>query len=215
MQANRIQYSREPANKQTFTAEFDQFYTRFARLYELLLKFFPVWRQWIGQTLPHVRGPRVLEVSFGTGYLLDLYEQNLDIVGVEYNREMIGIARKKMNERGRSISFQQSDVNHLPFQSGVFDTVVNTMAFTAYPDGKAAMAELNRVLRDGGKLVMVDVNFPRDGSRAGVLLAKMWMNMGDILRDMDPVFREAGFEYLDEEIGGWGSVHLYVARKVN
>ena len=125
---------------------------------------------------------------------------------VEYNREMIGIARKKMNERGRSISFQQSDVNHLPFQSGAFDTVVNTMAFTAYPDGKAAMAELNRVLRDRGKLLMVDVNYPRDGSRTGVLLAKMWMKMGDILRDMAPIFREAGFEYLDEEIGGWGNI---------
>jgi len=49
----------------------------------------------------------------------------------------------------------------------------------------------------------------------GVLLAKMWMSLGDILRDMGPVFRGAGFEFKDEEIGGWGSVHLYVATKVS
>ena len=215
MQANRNRYSPEPVNKQTFTAEFDQFYTRFAHLYELLLRIFPVWRRRITQVLPHVQGPRVLEVSFGTGYLLDLYDRDVEITGVEYNREMIGIARENISLRGRAVPLQQADVNHLPFQSGVFDTVVNTMAFTAYPDGKAAMAELNRVLRDGGRLVMVDVDYPLDGNRIGVLLAKMWMSLGDILRDMDPIFYEAGFEFVDEEIGGWGSVHLYVATKVS
>lgn len=215
MTSRQVRYSIEPANKQSFTAEFDRFYTRFARLYELLIKLFPVWRRWIMHVLPHVQGPRVLEVSFGTGYLLDLYDRDLETVGVEYNREMIGIARGNARACGLSIPLQQADVNHLPFQSGVFDTVVNTMAFTAYADGKAALAELNRVLRDGGRLVMVDVDYPLDGNRIGVLLAKMWMSLGDILRDMDPIFREAGFEFLDEEIGGWGSVHLYVATKVS
>jgi len=41
------------------------------------------------------------------------------------------------------------------------------------------------------------------------------MKLGDILRDMVPIFRDAGFEYSDEEIGGWGSAHLYVATKVS
>jgi ubiquinone/menaquinone biosynthesis C-methylase UbiE len=127
---------------------------------------------------------------------------------------MIGIAERNLSKRDRHISFQQADVNHLPFQSGVFDTIVNTMAFTGYPDGNAAMAEMNRVLRDGGKLVMVDVNYPRDGNRMGVQLARLSMKLGDILRDMDPIFRHGGFEYVDREIGGWGSVHLYVATKV-
>lgn len=215
MNSAPIHYSTEPVDKQSFTAEFDRFYTRFARLYELLIKLFPVWRGWISHVLPHVEGPRVLEVSFGTGYLLDLYDGDLKIAGVEYNRKMIGIARRNVRACGLSIPLPQADVNHLPFQNGVFDTVVNTMAFTAYADGKAAMAELNRVLCVGGRLVMVDVNYPRDGNRMGVLLAKMWMSLGDILRDMGPVFRGAGFEFEDEEIGGWGSVHLYVATKVS
>lgn len=206
-------YSPEPLDKESFTAEFDQFYSRFAQVYALAIKLFPIWRRWISQVLPHVQGPRVLEVSFGTGYLLDLYEPDVDVVGVEYNKEMIGVARRNLNGRRRSLSLQQADVSNLPFQSEIFDTVVSTMAFTAYPDGKAAMAELNRVLRNGGRLVMVDINYPRDGNRLGLLFASIWMKLGDILRDMDLIFKEAGFEYTDEEVGGWGSVHLYVATK--
>jgi hypothetical protein len=61
---------------------------------------------------------------------------------------------------------------------------------------------------------MVDIDYPRDGNRLGVLLSRFWMRSGDILRDMAPIFQAAGFEYLDEEIGGWGSVHLYLATKV-
>lgn len=215
MMNNRILYSSEPVAPQAYTAEFDRFYTRFAHFYDMVVKLLPVWRRWISHVLPHVQGSRILEVSFGTGYLLDLYKQSVEIYGVEYNREMIGIAKKNMSRRDRHVSFQQADVNHLPFQSGVFDTVVNTMSFTGYPDGNAAMKEMNRVLRGGGKLVMVDVNYPRDGNRMGVRLARLWMRLGDILRDMDPIFRHGGFEYVDKEIGGWGSVHLYIATKVS
>ncbi len=206
-------YSAEPVDKEDFTSDFDQFYTRFAHLYDLALKLFPTWRRWIGAVLPHVQGPRVLEVSFGTGYLLDQYEPDVDVTGIEYNRAMIDIARGHVP--GRLVTLQQADVYHLPFKSGTFDTVVNTMAFTAYGDGKLAMAELKRVLRDEGRLVMVDINYPRDGNRLGVILAGLWMRLGDILRDMSLLFAEAGFNYWDQEIGGWGSVYLYVATKIN
>ena len=74
MPSRPVRYSTGPVDKQSFTAEFDRFYTRFARLYEILIKLFPVWRRWISYVLPHIRGPRVLEVSFGTGYLLDLFD---------------------------------------------------------------------------------------------------------------------------------------------
>jgi ubiquinone/menaquinone biosynthesis C-methylase UbiE len=204
-------YFAEPVDKEGFTGDFDQFYTRFAQLYDLALKLFPIWRRWIGAVLPHVQGQRVLEVSFGTGYLLDQYGADVDVVGIEFNGAMIDIARGHVP--GRLVALQQADVYHLPFKSGTFDTVVNTMAFTGYADGKLAMAELKRVLLDGGRLVMVDINYPRDGNRMGVFLAGLWVRLGDILRDMSSLFAEAGFSYQDHEIGGWGSVHLYVATK--
>lgn len=212
--ANRYRYAPEPADPQSYTARFDRFYIQFAPLYDLLLKLFSVWWRWISHVLPHVQGPRILELSFGTGYLLGRYGSALDVYAVEYNRKMIEIARDKVGYPERPISFQQADATHLPFRTGAFDSVVNTMAFTGYPDGNAAIAQINRVLQQGGKLVMVDVNYPSDGNWKGVMLARLWLKLGDILRDMDALFRDGGFDYVDKEIGGWGSVHLYVATKV-
>ncbi len=86
--------------------------------------------------------------------------------------------------------------------------------FTAYPDGEKAMPEMYQVLKPGGKIVMVDVDYPFDHYRIGIFITKAWIAGGDIVRDMKPLFRKFGFEFTNEEIGGNGSVHLYVAKKI-
>jgi hypothetical protein len=44
-------------------------------------------------------------------------------------------------------------------------------------------------------------------------MTRFWVALGDIVRDMDALFRQFQFEYTDREIGGFGSVHLYLAEK--
>jgi hypothetical protein len=44
-------------------------------------------------------------------------------------------------------------------------------------------------------------------------LTNFWQRAGDLIRDMGGLFRRVGFSYSDEAIGGYGSVHLYVAIK--
>ena len=87
------------------------------------------------------------------------------------------------------------------------------MSFTGYPHAAKAMAELRRVLKPAEYLVMVDINYPRNGNRLGSALVALWRHACDLIRDMDALFREFGFAVTDEEIGGFGSVHLYVATK--
>jgi ubiquinone/menaquinone biosynthesis C-methylase UbiE len=75
------------------------------------------------------------------------------------------------------------------------------------------MSELLRVLGPGGRLVMIDVNYPSDGNRVGTALVDFWKRSGDLIRDMQVLFGEFDLDATDEEIGGRGSVHLYLARK--
>ena len=206
-------YSTEPENQKGFTAEFDSFYTRFAGAYDLLIKFLPVWKNWLKQTLPHIQGPRVLEVSFGTGYLLTQFADRFQVFGIDYNAAMAQTAKQNLQQGGMTANLHQADVAHLPFANNSFDTLVNTMAFSGYPDGKTALTEMGRVLKPGGKLVMIDIDYPNDHNRFGMALTKFWMASGDIIRDMESLFRELDWEFQEEEIGGFGSVHLYVVEK--
>lgn len=206
-------YSPEPENGRKYTGDFDQFYSRFAGGYDWLVKAFPPWRNWILSALPWIRGPKVLEVSFGTGFLLTQYADKFNIYGVEYNQRLALIAKENLRKYDNNASLQVANVEALPYAHDSFDCVVNTMAFTGYPDGKLALSELSRVLRPGGRLVMVDVNYPSNGNWVGKLLTKGWKAGGDIIRDMPDLFAEFGLEWTDKEVGGFGSVHLYVVEK--
>lgn len=206
-------YSTEPENRKEFTAEFDSFYTRFAGMYDFLVKSLPVWKNWLKQALPHIQATRVLEVSFGTGYLLTQIADRFHAYGIDYNAAMTQTAKKNLRRRGLTADMQQADVSYLPYASHSFDTLVNTMAFSGYPDGETALTEMGRVLKPGGKLVMIDIDYPRDRNRLGMALTKFWMSGGDIIRDMNKLFEESGWDCQEEEIGGFGSVHLYVAEK--
>ena len=206
-------YSSEPADPVAFQAKFDRVYTRLGRLYDLAVKLLPVWRNWISCALPHIAGGRVLEVSFGTGWLLAQYAGRFEVHGLEFNARMVTIAKRNLRERGLSADLLRGTVEELPYRDAFFDTVVSTMAFSGYPDGARAMAELRRVLRPAGRLVLIDVNYPRNRNWLGTRLARMWQRAGDLIRDMDNLLQVSGFEYSDTEIGGFGSVHLYVCHK--
>ena len=207
-------YTPEQQDEKAFTRRLDRMYGRTARIYDRVIKLLPYWRAWISEALPYIRGPRVLEVSFGTGYLMTCYANEFETFGIDYNREMTRIARRNLVRAGARAWIQQADIFHLPYQEESFNTVVSTMAFSGYPDACAALGEIRRVLVDQGRLVVVDVNYPLAQNYYGMNLARMWVRAGDILRDMGKLFKESGFEYSDREVGGFGSVHLYIAQKV-
>jgi ubiquinone/menaquinone biosynthesis C-methylase UbiE len=210
---NGLKYSPEPEDKHGFTAYYDKFYSTFAKAYDGFVKVVPLWKIWLNHAVPHIQGPRVLEVSFGTGYLLTQYAGKFDVYGIDYNVDLIAVARKNLERDGLSVKIGRGDVQALPFPDNTFDTLVNTMAFSAYPDAHKAMSELRRVLKPGGRLVLMDPTYPKDHNWPGMVMVKGWFMLGDLVRDVDSLLEEFDFDYTDTEVGGFGTVHLYVAQK--
>jgi ubiquinone/menaquinone biosynthesis C-methylase UbiE len=213
MRRHRPRYSVEPHDQRAFTQRFDRAYSRFARAYDVAVKLLPTWRRWLRHTLPHIIGPRVLEVSPGTGWLLTQYAGRFDTHAVDLNPDLVEIARRNLRRAGLTAELIVGDVGALPYGDDRFDTVLTTMAFGGYPDGRRALSELTRVLRPGGRLIVLDVNYPSNGNRVGTALVEIWKRSGDLIRDMPALFLEFGLDASDRVIGGFGSVHLYVATK--
>ncbi len=214
MAPDDLRYSAEPADPRAYTVANDLLYTRFARVYDVVVKAFPVWRRWLGHALPAIRGPRVLEVSFGTGWLLTQYAGRYRTDGIDLNPALIAVARRNLARAGVRADLRQGTVEALPYPDATFDTVVNTMVFTGYPDAAAAAAELVRVLKPGGRLVLIDIDYPRDGNRVGTaFVERLWKPFGDLVRNVSALLSDAGLDVRDDEIGGWGSVHRFLATK--
>jgi ubiquinone/menaquinone biosynthesis C-methylase UbiE len=189
----------------------DKIYTHFAGTYDQMVKRMPNWQAWIGSVIPHLQGPRVLDVSFGTGYLLTQTACQFEAYGVDLNAAMVTHARQNLTNHRLHAHLQRADAHHLPYQAESFDTVINTMAFNGYTDSLRALHEMARVLRPGGRLLIVDVNPPTDSNPVGKAFARKWETCGRSEFDMGVLFEQVGFRYEDYDIGGFGSVHLYLA----
>jgi ubiquinone/menaquinone biosynthesis C-methylase UbiE len=146
-------------------------------------------------------------------WLLTQFAGRFETHGIDLNRDLVEIARRNLRRAGVTAELRVGNVEALPYPDGSFDTVLSTMAFSGYPDGRRALSELARVLRPGGRLVIIDVNYPSDGNCLGSALVELWKRSGDLIRDMQALFAELDLDAADREIGGFGSVHLYLAAK--
>ena len=99
---------------------------------------------------------QVLEVAIGTGLNLPLYPPDATITGVDWSRAMLDGARRRADELGRSVDLRVGDAQHLDFPDDSVDTVAATFSLCAIPDDRKAAAEMVRVLRPGGRLLLAD-----------------------------------------------------------
>jgi ubiquinone/menaquinone biosynthesis C-methylase UbiE len=98
----------------------------------------------------------VLEVAIGTGLNLEHYPPDVRLTGIELSQDMLAIARRRANDLDRHVELRVGDAEALEMPSGTFDTVVCTFSLCAIPDHRRALAEMTRVLRPGGVLLLAD-----------------------------------------------------------
>jgi ubiquinone/menaquinone biosynthesis C-methylase UbiE len=97
-----------------------------------------------------------LEVAIGTGLNLPHYPPDVHLTGIDLSPEMLALAKASAKKIGRTIELKEGDAQNLPFADRSFDTVVCTYALCSVPDEARAIAEMKRVLRPGGRLILVD-----------------------------------------------------------
>jgi len=105
-------------------------------------------------------GIKILDLSCGTGELLqDLYhisKGRAKLYGLDISEKMLQKARQKLPAE---VILVQGDVHHLPFDNEDFDYVICTEAFHHYYSQNQVIAEMKRVLKNNGKIIIVDINF--------------------------------------------------------
>ena len=99
---------------------------------------------------------KVLDISCGTGELLKKLEGKADLYGVDLSEEMLSKAGKKLSGKAK---LQKADVHALPFKDNSFNYVISTEAFHHYYDQQKAVREMARIIKSGGKVIVVDINF--------------------------------------------------------
>lgn len=116
-----------------------------------------LWREIFREEIP--AGSGVLDAGAGAGFFsMVLADMGYRVTGIDYSEEMVNSLRRNMAERGLPCEITRMDAQHLEFADGSFDAIVSRNMIWALEDPVRGYAEMYRVLRPGGKLIVEDAN---------------------------------------------------------
>jgi arsenite methyltransferase len=167
-------------------------------------------RQLVQEALAVQPGERVLDVGCGPGFyvseLLERVGPEGSVTGVDGAPPMLAVAAKRV-EGHDNVGFHQSDVTSLPVDDESFDATLSVQVLEYVPDATAALAEMHRALRPGGRVVIWDVDWAtvswrsNDPARMRRLL-DAWdkhLTHPSLPQTLAARLREAGFEGVSAE----------------
>ena len=136
---------------------FYHFYHGFAWSYDFVAAVVSIgrWQDWGRAALPYLQGSRILEVGFGPGHMLvEINRLGLSVFGLDESWQMIRRARSNLHRSAFPALLARGNAQQLPFASAALDCILSTFP-TEYILDRRTLAELLRVLKPGGRLVVI------------------------------------------------------------
>jgi arsenite methyltransferase len=165
-------------------------------------------RKLIREALAAAPGDRVLDVGCGPGfYCLELAEEvgpEGEVVGVDSAAPMLALAARRCQSH-KNVSFREADVMSLPVEDASFDRALCVQVLEYVEDATAALSEMRRALRPGGRVVIWDTDWATvslhssDPVRMNRVM-KAWdshLAHPTLTRTLGPRLRDAGFESVE------------------
>lgn len=162
-------YAAEGSKTQQVSKMFDNI----AKHYDFLNHFLSlgidkIWRRKMINELVEVQPKRILDVATGTAdvainTIKQLKIKDLRIIGVDISNEMLNVGRKKLVTEGVNdvIELALGDSENLPFDGNNFDAVTVAYGVRNFENLERGLAEMHRVLRANGKIVVLEFSRPR------------------------------------------------------
>jgi len=148
-------------------------FDRIARRYDFVNRVLSLgldkgWRRRTVKSLQLGERPRVLDLATGTGDLaIDIARARggATVIGLDPSRKMLEIAAEKLVRRGLDdrVSLVVGDAQQLPYASCEMDAVTIAFGIRNVPDRLAALREMARVVRPGGRIAVLELGEPRNG----------------------------------------------------
>lgn len=110
-------------------------------------------------------GSSVLDCATGTGDLALAFKRAVGpsgrVVGTDFNADMLSYAPAKAQQRGLDVAFEVADAMHLPYADATFDAASISFGIRNVDDPRVALADMARVVKPGGKVVVLEFGQPR------------------------------------------------------